>query len=241
MLKKILIASIIISAYICTNFLQAQEVGVGEIIFELPSQQHVTHGISIEEISYTLVRLHVNIAGKQTESINYQWEILDSIKKLEELTKRDIIQTLDLAKNKEEALNNYLIACEEQLQKGTIASLYLKQEMNIFKQNMEACLQDKAIYDKMYVDAMNRYDESIMQMALQNSIVYETCASKNRIQHNARINITRKLVFYLGMLQKKYDILFQKQDIITKNFEVFRDNILPELIEINNILQKYNF
>jgi len=43
------------------------------------------------------------------------------------------------------------------------------------------------------------------------------------------------------VLQKKYDVLFAKQEILAKNFEVFRDNILPDLNEIDQLLKQYKF
>jgi len=43
------------------------------------------------------------------------------------------------------------------------------------------------------------------------------------------------------LLQKKYDVLFAKQDILAKNFEIFRDDILPDLNEIDQLLQHYKF
>ena len=64
---------------------------------------------------------------------------------------------------------------------------------------------------------------------------------ENRIQYNAKASIAEKLVFYLGLLQKKYDVLFAKQEILAKNFEIFRDNILPDLNQINQLLQQYKF
>lgn len=106
---------------------------------------------------------------------------------------------------------------------------------------MEACIKDKDISDKSYFDAIDRYDQNIMNVSLNESIKYETCATENRIQYNAKTSILRKLVFYLGLLQKKYDILFAKQDILTKNFTVFRDNILPDLNQIDDLLQQYKF
>jgi|GEM_PF-978701 len=120
-------------------------------------------------------------------------------------------------------------------------SIYMRQEMAILKSDREACLKDKEISDTTYFEAIDRYDQNIMDISLADSIQYENCANENRIQYNARTSIVRKLVFYLGLLQQKYDILFQKQEIMTKNFTVFRDDILPDLNEINKILQQYDF
>ena len=117
----------------------------------------------------------------------------------------------------------------------------MKQEMQIIKGDMESCLIEKNISDKSYFDAIDRYDQNIMETSLNESIQYENCASENRIQYNAKTGIAQKLVFYLGVLQKKYDVLFAKQEILAQNFEIFRDKILPDLTQIDQLLQQYKF
>jgi hypothetical protein len=49
------------------------------------------------------------------------------------------------------------------------------------------------------------------------------------------------LTFYLWTLQKKYDLLEEKEDIVANNFTVFRDNILPDLNQIDELLKQYDF
>jgi len=241
MLKKAIIASIIcISALVVQFSPQAQELWIGEIIFE-KKPTPTTRGFAINELAYTLIKLHTITAGHDIASINYEWEELWIIKSLEELTKKDIIHTLDLAKDKQAALSEYLQATYEVLHKANTLSAYIRQEMERIKSDMEACLIDKSISDKMYFEAMNMYDQSIMDKALVESIYYETCASEKRIQYNAKVAIAKRVVLYLWLLQKKYDLLFAKQDIVTQNFEVFRDNLLPELNQIDQFLQQYTF
>jgi len=215
---------------------QAQEVGVWDILFE-----EATHGFLMNEISHTLIKLHLLIAEKDIEMADYEGDVLTSIRKLEELTKTDVISLLNLSVNKQETLIKYLNECDQELQKWGAISAYMTQEMNILKWDMQSCLTDKNISDKAYFDAIDRYDQKIMEASLKESISYETCASENRIQYNAKASIAGKLVFYLGVLQNKYNILFAKQDILAKNFEVFRDNILPDLNQIDQLLQQYKF
>ena len=69
--------------------------------------------------------------------------------------------------------------------------------MDILKLDMEACITDKGISDKAYFDAIDRYDQNIMDVSLNDSIKYENCAVENRIQYNAKTSVARKLVFYL--------------------------------------------
>lgn len=111
---------------ICTSILifqtatQADEIGIGDIIFEetpTTTQATTTHTFFINEISYKLTKAHLEIAGRNPEKIYYQSETLATIKELETLTKTDIIELLDMANDKEQALHTYIITCEQALQK----------------------------------------------------------------------------------------------------------------------------
>ena len=220
------------------QWIQAQSVGLGDIIFETNTTEY---WLTMSEISYAMIQLHLTIAGKNTKASNYEGETLATIQKLEELSKTDIIEVINIATNKQEALTKYLNDCEQNLQKWDSISAYIKQEMIVLKWDMQSCLTEKNISDKAYFDAINRYDQKIMEASLADSITNENCATENRIQYNAKASIAEKLVFYLGLLQKKYDVLFAKQEILAKNFEIFRDNILPDLNEIDQLLQQYKF
>lgn len=241
-MKKIIIAVLMLTVIIASqNTSHAQNVGAGDIIFEENAADAVEHGFLINELSYNIIKLHLFIAEKNIEAADYEWETLMTIKKLEELTKTDVIGILNLSTDKEEALAKYLTECDQELQKWDTISAYMKQEMGILKGDMQSCLVEKNISDKAYFDAIDRYDQSIMQTSLDESMQYEICATKNRIQYNAKTGIAQKLVFYLWVLQKKYDLLFTKQEILAQNFEVFRDKILPELNQIDQLLQQYKF
>ncbi|EKD24910.1 MAG: hypothetical protein ACD_80C00145G0044 [uncultured bacterium (gcode 4)] len=241
-MKKIFVIVLMLTIIIAfQNTSHAQEVGVGDIIFEENTAEVITHGFLINELSYNITKLHLFIAEKNIEATNYEGKTLMTIKRLEELTKTDVIGILNLSTNKEEALAKYLSDCNQELQKWDIISAYMKQEMGILKEDMQSCLVEKNISDKAYFDAIDRYDQSIMQTSLDESIQYETCAAKNRIQYNAKTGIAQKLVFYLWVLQKKYDLLFTKQEILAQNFTVFRDKILPDLTQIDQLLQQYKF
>lgn len=241
-MKKIILAILVLISIIAFQSTSlAEDVGVSDIVFEEETTQSVEHGFLINELSYTIIKLHLTLAGKNIETVNYQGETLATIKRLEELTKTDVVALLNLSTNKEEVLAKYLTECDQELQKWDTISAYMKQEMDILKSDMEACITDKGISDKAYFDAIDRYDQNIMDVSLNDSIKYENCAVENRIQYNAKTSVARKLVFYLWLLQKKYDILFAKQEIVTQNFTIFRDKILPDLNQINELLKQYTF
>lgn len=220
---------------------QAQEVGIGNVIFEDNNDSLSANDFSINELSYTIINLHLILIEKTSAVGNYEWETLSTIKRLEELTKTDIIEMLDVSTNKEDTLTKYLNDSNKELQKWDAIVTYIKQEMEIFKGDMQSCIAEKSISDKAYFDAIERYDQKIMEASLTDAIVYENCIAKNRIQYNAKIGIMNKLVFYLALLQKKYDMLFVKQEIITKNFKIFRDDILPDLNKIDALIKQYTW
>ncbi len=220
---------------------QAQEVGIGNIIFEDNNDSLSANDFSINELSYTIINLHLILIEKTSAVGNYEWETLSTIKRLEELTKTDIIEMLDVSTNKEDTLTKYLNDSNKELQKWDAIVTYIKQEMEIFKGDMQSCITEKSISDKAYFDAIERYDQKIMEASLTDAIVHENCIAKNRIQYNAKIGIMNKLVFYLALLQKKYDVLFVKQEIITKNFKIFRDDILPDLNKIDALIKQYTW
>ncbi|MEI6672575.1 MAG: hypothetical protein WCL02_04430 [bacterium] len=176
--------------------IQKENIGIGDIIF-IPSPENIENNFSIDEVSYSIIQEHLTIAGIDIKTSNYQEETLMTIKKIEELTKTDIIGILNISTDKKEALAKYLHECDENLQKGDSISAYMRQDMNILKQDMQACIDEKNITDKAYFDAIDRYDQKIMETSLKESISYENCAIENRIQYNAKTSIIQKLVFYL--------------------------------------------
>ncbi len=241
-MKKFIVVALMITSIIAfQNSSQAQEVGISDVIFEQDAIQTIEHNFLINDLSYTLIQLHLILAEKDIETINYEGETLATIKKLEELTKTDVINLLDISMNKAEALTKYLNECYQELQKWDAISAYMRQEMQILKSDMDACIVDKSTSDKVYFDAIDRYDQDMMEVSLNESIKYENCATENRIKYNAKTSVARKLVFYLWLLQQKYDVLSTKQEILAQNFTIFRDKILPDLNQINELLQQYKF
>ena len=246
-MKKTVIALLIaLSSLALQSWSHAQEiekgqVGLWPIIFEEQTQPEQTHALFINDISYTLITLHLIIADKDIELLDYQGETLATIKTLEELTKTDVIQLLNISADKQKALSDYLTQCDQTLKKWDSISTYMKQEAEILKLDIESCIKDKNVTDKAYFDAIERYDQDNMEISLNQSIASETCASQKKVEYNANIGIARKLVFYLGVLQKKYNLLAEKQEILAKNYQIFRDGILPDLIQIDELLQQYKF
>ncbi len=241
-MKKYLYMSIIaISCTLMQGWSQAEDIGLGDVLIEQTTQEiSQQQQNTVDNCGYSIIKLHLYIAGKNTAITNNEDEALRSIQKLEELAKTNIINTLSIAEDKEVALMTYFNECDKELQKWDSIVAYMKQEMAIFKENMQACLSDKDTSDQAYFDAIETYNQSIMESAIHNSIGYEQCAAENRIKYNAKISIVKKLVLYLGILQQKYDILYAKKDILAKNYEIFKDKILPDLNQIDTLFMQYD-
>lgn len=118
MKKLIAVAIIAITTLSIQQQLHAEDIGVGEVIFEeATATETVEHGFFMNEISYEIIKLHLVIAEKDLETADYEGEALATIKTLEELTKTDVIQLLNLSIDKEKTLSDYLFQCDKYLQK----------------------------------------------------------------------------------------------------------------------------
>ena len=96
---------------------QTQEVGIGDVIFEKNTSETTNTIFLMNELSYNVIKLHLTIAGKKIELANYEGDTLATIKKLEELTKTDVIGLLSISTNKQEALAKYLNESSQELGK----------------------------------------------------------------------------------------------------------------------------
>ena len=72
-MKKIILAVLMLTVIVAfQNTSQAQNVGVGDILFEKNPTDIVTHGFLMNELSYTIIKLHLFAAGKNIEAANYE-------------------------------------------------------------------------------------------------------------------------------------------------------------------------
>lgn len=198
-MKKIILTAIVAITMIAfQQTSQAEDVGIGEVIFEEPTlTESVEHGFFMNEIGYEIIKIHMLIAQKDLETIDYEGEALKTIKTLEDLTKTDIIELLNLSIDKEETLTDYLVACDQNLQKGDAISSYIQQEMVLLKADMESCIKEKNLSNTTYFQAIDVYDQATMDVSHSDAVKYETCVVENRIEYNVQASIVRKMVFYL--------------------------------------------
>lgn len=239
-MKKIIwiIAIIALSA---TAF--AQDIGIGDIIYEDGSQTKtttITENILPNNIAFETIKIHLRLT-QLTSQINPEEESLATLKELQNLSKTDVIAWLSIATDKRQMLSDYLNQSNTAIQKGSTLISFLRQEISFLQLDMNACLVDKSIADKEYFDSINMYDQASSEKALATSIASDNCASQNRIQYNAKVYLLERIVFFTSILQQKYDLLFNEQETLINHFDVISDNMLQKLNLINDTLKQYQF
>lgn len=219
----------------------AQDIGINDVIYQEPSQQESIQSPTItlvNNISFELIKKHLTIAGI-VENITPSDEALTVIKGLEDLLKTEIIQALSFSEDKQNTLTTYLTQCNEYLEKWANIIMSLQQELALTKLDMNACQVDKNIADKSYFQWVNNYDDLTAQEALTQSIQSDKCATENRIQYNAKTYLLQKAVFFESLLQERYDLLYNEQNLLVNHFDVISDTLIAKLNLINETLQKY--
>jgi hypothetical protein len=111
----------------------------------------------------------------------------------------------------------------------------------LLKIDLNACVVDKNLADSQYFKSINAYNTEDSDLALQQSIENDRCASEKRIQYNAKSYLLSKLTFYASTLQAKQKLLSDNQDMIINHLESIKTAILQKLTDINTLLNTYTF
>ena len=119
--------------------------------------------------------------------------------------------------------------------------MYLQQTLPLLKIDLNACISDKNLADTQYFKSINEYNIQDSDLALQQSIISDRCASEKRIQYNAKSYLLSKLIFYTSTLQSKQKLLQDEQDMIINHLDSIKTDILEKLTQINIALQTYTF
>jgi len=242
-MKKIIALLSFMTLMTLWNISHAQTPGLWGVIYEdktttIASASPVN---LINQISFDIIQIHLMIAGENIQWTEYESQLLSITKQVEELTKTNIISILELSDDKQKALQTYITDTQDALQKWDMLMIYSRQDLNIIQSDLKACTVEKNMADKAYFDGLNTYNQTDMDTALQTVVQNDTCISQKRIEYNAKLAIVNKLAVYLGFLQDKYNIIFAKQDLIVNHFDVIKNDILAQLNEINQVLNRYNF
>lgn len=192
----------------------------------------------IYNISIQQIQIWKNITNNSIDNTNMN--TLSTLNELRYLYEIDIITLLDLSKDKNEALINYLFESEKAIAKSEYLIYDIESKIKTSRANLEECSKEKKQSDKGYFEALEKQDTITMQSTLETSKNSDVCISRNRIDINANQIILNRIKTLREILLEKYKFLKKEQYIIKDNFEIIKTNLAEELYQITKILNQYN-
>ena len=183
--------------------------------------------------SFMLHMQHHDIADKQGEGLlSLAQEIHGSIVS-------DIVAVLDQSPNKSEVIQIYLASSDDLLFRGYAELDRAALRIGVFRSLMESCLIDKNLADNLFFDAVNNNDDAQAESALEDSLRASTCSTDYRVQLNALQAQYDKLLFYVTILQDKYNYIDAHKDNIEQYYFVLKPELLLNLTAIASQLQSF--
>jgi len=183
--------------------------------------------------SFMLHMQHHDIQDKQSEGLlsltqEIQWSIVS-----------DIVAVLDQSPNKSEVIQIYLDSTHELLVRAYTELDRAALRINVFRGLMESCLIDKNLADSLFFDAVHNNDDIQAQINLEDSLRASGCATDYRVQLNALQTQYNKLLFYVTILQDKYNYIDTHRINIEQYFFVLKPELLRDLTAIASQLQSF--
>ncbi|MCF7835385.1 hypothetical protein K9M48_05085 [Candidatus Gracilibacteria bacterium] len=192
-------------------------------------------------MSLFAIGIHKKVSqGVDSWNENGSGGYINILKKLKDYSSLSIISILEFSSIREMSLKKYMDDTNDLLKDTDFVINDLQQKINILKSDMQDCMDDKNVYDKQYFQALELYDQSYMDESLEKSIYYQKCASENRINMNANIILLDMINHYYTFIKTKYDYIESKQDLILRNFDFMKTDILDELLETKAVLKTLN-
>ena len=240
-MKKTILTLAILTTIVSLCHAQDQS-GLGTILYDatgtITQETTTTPAVLLNNISFELVKTHLKLANI-ADNASPEEDMLKTLKTTEDLAKTDILEALRLSNDRQKTLSDYISNCNIALADGESTLMLLQQELSLLKLDMDACQVDKDAADKLYFEWVNNYDQTSATQALDASINNDKCASEKRIESNAKTYILNTLGFYQGMLQAKYDLIFNEQETLVQHSDVIDDATLTKLNTINETLKLY--
>lgn len=198
--------------------------------------------LEYSDMSLFVLWLHRNISVwfDSLENDSKLWYV-NFIKKLKDYSSISVISVLEFSSMKEISLRKYMDDTSNLLKESDFIINDLQQKVNILKSDMQDCLDNKSLYDSQFFQALELYDQSYADQSIENSINYQKCASENRIRMNSNLIILDIINYYYNFIKNKYDYISSKQDIILRNFDFMKTDVLDELIETRDIINNLNY
>lgn len=202
------------------------------------------NSLLLNTLSYELMLLHIKIGNKNSNQepldLDTQNGVLKNIELSENLVREDIIETLKIVEDKEEALELYMDKVNTLLDQGNFFIMILEQNISNVTTQREICIKGKAWSDQTYFESIKQYNQTDMIESLQKSSIYSRCIAQNNVQINAQNTLLSKLKWYHTLLQQKYTFIADKKETILKNIGIMQPDFLQELINIKQTLDRYN-
>lgn len=190
------------------------------------------------ELSIELINSHIKFWNHNMD-FNENWStILWTIKNLKYLLTLNVAQEMDMTENKEKYLNDYLNNIAETLHIANQKIDELDTKISEFDSKMQVCLTQKESSDSDFFYSLEINDDLRMQDAVKSSIENWKCIWENRVEVNYRKVLLSTTSYYNTLLQKKYNYIFPKKDIIITHFDLMKDSLLEELFWTRDALLK---
>lgn len=171
----------------------------------------------------------------------YFAKALEYIISADVLIQSDTIQLLEDAVNKSAILEAHIKQMELLLQNIQDISASLDEVYNENQVQAQQCQQDKTLWDNNFFQGLKQNEQDLMNDGLDTSLENWPCYEKYRITANAYHYLNDKLKYYMNILQTKHDLILNNQELILKNFTLFKDSQLETLIKIRDSINSYNF
>lgn len=203
---------------------------------------YADESMEYSDMSLFVLWLHRNISVwfNSLENNSDLWYV-DFIKRLKDYSSISVISVLEFSSMKEISLKKYMDDTSNLLKETDFVVNDLQQKVNILKSDMQDCLDNKSLYDSQFFQALELYDQSYADESIENSINYQKCASENRIRMNSNLIILDIINYYYSFIKNKYDYIFSKQELILRNFDFMKTDILEELIETRDVMDNLNY
>lgn len=237
-----ILIGIILCNSICFSSIYGENIWVGEIIYapQQESQSTETNTIDLHALSMYSIHQHF-ILSHITQDIPQQGSILAHLQAVDLLLQTNILQNMEISNDKPSTLQEYLQECEWAIASSEQDILYLQQILPLLKIDLNICVSNKTLADNQYFKSINAYNVLESDLALQQSIQDDQCASEKRIQYNAKSYLLSKLMFYTSTLQSKTKLLSDEQDMIINHLDSIKTDILQKLTTIDMMLKAYTF
>lgn len=230
----ILISVLWISDWNYNNFQVLNNQNNVAIEYKTTSLSNQIYNISIQHIQIWKW-LNININDKSWLE-NSTMSVLNELKYFSEI---DIIMLIDLSRDKNKVLEDYLTESNITIEKSDFFIYDLQSQINDSRAKFEECSKEKISSDKEYFSAIEDQNVEIMNSSINISKKADICMSTNRIDINSKQVLLDKITYLRTILIDKNTFLEKNQNVIVDNFSIIRDNLAEQLYQITKTLTQY--